>query len=103
MSKAKMKEAIDRLEALFEWGALLAATDPPEFMSQIADKIERLRQDNTSLLTACEEATRAFTLLERWIGIGIITGHRAKVLNYLGDAPEKVRAAIAKARGIEVM
>lgn len=39
-----IKAAIDRLAALFEFGALQADTDPAAFLQRVADEIETLRR-----------------------------------------------------------
>jgi len=39
----RLNKALDRLAALYPFGALLAATAPDDFLNQVADEIERLR------------------------------------------------------------
>lgn len=86
MSKAIMQKAIDRLAALFEWGALSAATNPPVFLNQIVDEIERLRQVRDDLLAACEAMYEYF---------GPSSGYDGMARKAL----RKAEAAIAKAKG----
>ncbi|KKN27820.1 hypothetical protein LCGC14_0860830 [marine sediment metagenome] len=86
MGSKVMEKAIDRLADLFEYGNLMAATDPPAFMTLIADEIERLRKVNASLLEACEKMYGYF---------GPSSGYDGKAR----EALRKAEAAIAKARG----
>jgi hypothetical protein len=38
-----LQQALDRLASLFDWGELMAATDPAGFIQLVADEVERLR------------------------------------------------------------
>lgn len=75
--------------------ALISEEQPQEYRLTIANLIAAAPDQNDALV----KAERAFALIERWCGSGMVTGHRARILNMLGDAPEAVRAAIAKAEG----
>lgn len=41
--RKKIAQALERLAALYEWGALVAATDPAGLIEDVCDEIERLR------------------------------------------------------------
>lgn len=41
--RQKIAQALERLAALYEWGALVAATDPAGLIEDVCDEIERLR------------------------------------------------------------
>ena len=86
MGSKMMEKAIDRLADLFESGNLMAATDPPAFMTLIADEIERLRRNHEALLEACEKMHWYF---------GPSSGYDGNAR----EALRKAEAAIAKAKG----
>jgi hypothetical protein len=44
----RVQEAISRLAALYEYGELLASTDPAAFLDQVADEVIRLRAERES-------------------------------------------------------
>lgn len=56
------------------------------------------RADAEALAEALFEAERALSAIERWCGTGMISGHRARALNYIGDRGDKARAALARWR-----
>ena len=46
-----LQEAISKLATLFEYGALMADTQPVEFIGRVEDEIRRLREENKALET----------------------------------------------------
>jgi len=49
ITKNRLDAAIDRLASLFEYGALLAGTDPATLLDLASDEIEKLRQASTEV------------------------------------------------------
>lgn len=62
------------------------------------EQIDRLRSENEELRGALQECVKAMEGIERWCGGGLLSGHRAKVWNYIGDRLARARS-ILKEKG----
>lgn len=50
MPDRKLQKALDGLASLYEYGELLLASNPAEFMSRVVDEIKQLRQDRKTYM-----------------------------------------------------
>lgn len=99
----KMRMLYHDYERAFDRIRAAHAAEVERVTEELQARIERLEEAVKQSMQALEEADRALTAINKWCfnqGGGMITGHRARIFNYIGDRPEKCRTAIFNLKAI---